>query len=135
MMAALILAAGLLLSLPGEGLGEAPEARIPLVGLDGPQADACSGIGRVTGLDPDDDYTLKVRDAPDGRGMQTDKLNTATLVWLCEGNGSWQGIVYAASGGDLGDCRVSSPSMRPEPYAGPCRHGWVEARYIQLIAG
>ena len=111
------------------------ESRIPIVGLDGPDADACSGIGRVSGLDPEGDYALKVHDAPDQAARETDKLKTASLVWLCEADGAWQGIVYAAPGGDLGDCRVSNPVMLPEPYSGTCRHGWVEARYIQLVAG
>lgn len=109
--------------------------RIPVVGLEGPEADACSGIGRVTGLDPTGEYALKVHEAPDLAARETDTLKTASLVWLCEADGAWQGIVYAAPGGDLGDCRVSTPVARPEPYSGPCRQGWVEARYIQLVAG
>ena len=57
------------------------------------------------------------------------------LVWLCEGEGPWQGIVYAPQGKDFGECLVSNPVARPEPYSGPCRFGWVDGHYIQLTAG
>jgi hypothetical protein len=110
-------------------------ARVPLVGLDGPQSDGCAAVGRVTGLDPTGDYVLPVLAVPDPAGAQTDKLDPAVLVWLCEAQGEWQGIVYAAKGKDFGECLVSSPVAQPEPYSGPCRSGWVDGHYIQLTAG
>lgn len=109
--------------------------RIPLIGLEGAAHDACSGIGRVQGLDLTHGEELKVYEAPNHDSKAVDTLGLARLVWLCEADTVWQGIVYAGPESDLGDCRVSSPVTRPEPYDGPCRYGWVEARYLQLIAG
>jgi hypothetical protein len=79
---------------------------------------------------------LAVRERPAPHAREVDRLGTATLVWLCEGAGDWQGIVYADGAiQDLGDCRVSSPVAQPRPYDGPCKTGWVAARYLQLVTG
>ena len=110
--------------------------RIPTIGQEGPELDACGGIGTVTRLALGETQNLAVRDRPADEGYKKDELAAKTLVWLCDAEGEWQGIVYP--GGeyqDLGDCRVSSPVPQPAPYQGPCRHGWVDARFIDLVAG
>jgi len=118
--------------------GMAPPVRaeqVPLIGNEGPDLDACIGIGRVSTLEPD----LAVREQPGDYARQKDRLPHSTLVWLCEKGGGengedWQGIVYPSGEyQDLGDCRVSSPVPEPRPYAGPCRFGWVIARDIRLV--
>ena len=106
------------------------------VGGEGPELDACVAVGRVTGLDPEGDNYLAVRARPHLSGHENDRLDPATLVWLCDKDGDWQGIVYPHGAyQDLGDCRVSSPVTAPEPYGGPCRQGWVLAKYLDLVAG
>lgn len=106
------------------------------MGRDGPDLDACGGIGRVSGLNPEGDNFLSVRAAPALRAKETDRLHTATLVWLCDVDGDWQGIVYASGAfQELGDCRVSSPVAEPHAYDGPCKSGWVAAKYLSLVAG
>lgn len=107
-----------------------------IIGKEGPELDACIAIGRVTGLDPDGDNYLAVRAVPHTSGHENDRLGAATLVWLCDKDGEWQGIVYPqGSYQDLGDCRVSGPVPVPRPYSGPCRHGWVLAKYLDIVAG
>lgn len=107
-----------------------------LVGKDGPDMDACGAVGKVFGLDREKDEQLVVRLAPHPAGSETDQLDSATLVWLCDTDGDWQGIVYPQGAyQDLGDCRVSGPAAEPHSYAGPCKHGWVLARYLELVAG
>jgi hypothetical protein len=106
------------------------------VGHDGPAMDACGGVGRVIALDRDEMDALAVHTGPDDRNAHETALDEGTLVWLCEARGDWQGIVYPEGQyQDLGDCRVSSPVAQRQAYAGPCRSGWVLARYVQLVAG
>lgn len=110
--------------------------RVPMVGMEGPETDACPGIGRIAVFEAKKGDFMRVRlDAHDG-GAVKDKLPLSTLVWLCEADEGWQGIVYPIGDNqDLGDCRVSSAIATPEPYSGPCQFGWVEAKYIELVAG
>ena len=110
--------------------------RTPMVGLEGPEADACPGIGRVNGLEPRKGDLLRVRAEANEVAEVTDELAVSTLVWLCEADEEWQGIVYPKGEfQELGDCRVSSALAKPEPYAGPCQFGWVQAKYVELVAG
>ena len=110
--------------------------RAVMTGLDGADLDACGGVGRINAFGLREDEGRPLRAAPDGNAAKAGEVAGGALVWLCEGDGDWQGIVYPADDlQELGDCRVSSPLPAPEPYAGPCRSGWVEARHIQLIAG
>lgn len=129
------LAALVLASAPSAHPVEEP-ARTPLVGLEGPETDACPGIGRVNGLEPRKGNLLRVRAEANEVAKVTDELAVSTLVWLCEADQDWQGIVFPKGEfQELGDCRVSSALAKPEPYAGPCQFGWVEAKYVELVAG
>ena len=114
----------------------ADNGRVPYIGMEGPQTDACPGIGRIAAFAPrKGDFMRVYLDAHDG-GKPKDTLPLSSLVWLCEADGDWQGIVYPTGEfQDLGDCRVSSSVPEPEPYSGPCQYGWVEAKYIELVAG
>ncbi len=130
-LAALALAASAASDLP-----EYEEGRVPFVGLQGAQTDACPGIGRLALFAPKKGDFLRVYPDANDVGPIKDKLPLSTLVWLCEADEDWQGIVYPMSmNQDLGDCRVSSTLAKPEPYDGPCQFGWVEAKYIELVAG
>lgn len=115
---------------------EAPVSAVPVtVGRDGADLDACGAIGKIGGLDMEGDDSLAVYARLDVDGAELGRLNSGTLVWLCDSQDGWQGIVYAEEGKDLGDCRVGSPVPQPEPYRGPCLSGWVQARYVRLVAG
>ena len=105
-----------------------------MIGRDGPELDACVGIGRVSSFDPRGDGTLIVRETPSDFGRQSDMLEPGELVWLCDVEGDFQGIVYAGEDYQkLGDCQVSRSITEPVPYDGPCSHGWVEAARLQLV--
>ncbi len=107
-----------------------------MVGLEGPETDACPGIGRVNGLEQRKGDFLRVRSEANDVAKVTDELAVSTLVWLCEADEEWQGIVYPKGEfQELGDCRVSSALAKPEPYVGPCQFGWVQAKYVELVAG
>lgn len=121
---------------PGSvALADEPE-KAPFIGRDGPEMDACGGIASVFGRDSRGREALPVREHPDEYARKKDDLPPRTLVWLCDADGEWQGIVYPSGEfQELQDCRVSSPIAEPRAYAGPCKSGWVLANRLQLVAG
>lgn len=109
---------------------------VPMVGREGPEADACVGIGSVFGLNPNGEEFLAVRERPDEYAPKKGELSSSTLIWLCDADGDWQGIVYpTGEDQELSDCEASVPMDEPEPYTGPCESGWIPARNIQLVLG
>lgn len=135
MAASRLLLALLMASLAPPLMASDSEVQV-MIGRDGPELDACGAIGKVARLDPEGDSFLSVRERPAPEAPEKDRLDARTLVWLCDSADEWQGIVYPSGDyQDLGDCRVGSPVRVAEPYAGPCRHGWVAAHYIELVAG
>lgn len=117
---------------PAPQVAETAAARDVRIGADGPEFDACGGLGRITGPD----RVQIVRSAPDDRAGEVSQLDRRSFVWLCEAEGEWQGIVYPEGDyQDIADCRVSGPVAEPQGYEGPCRSGWVRARNIELLAG
>lgn len=132
---ALLVAASLVQSTaPDEDYSDA--GRIPMVGLQGPEADACPAIGRIATFEPKKGDFMRVYTDSSDLAPIKDRLELSSLVWLCEADEGWQGIVYPKNETqDLGDCRVSTALSAPEPYNGPCNFGWVEAKYIELAAG
>lgn len=130
------LLAALLFVSAGTAFSEPPAQRIPRIGLAGDDLDACLSIGQVTGLNPRGDNFLAVRFEPSRKARVNDRLGPGRQVWICEEAGEWLGVVYdrfAAEG--PGDCGLASPVANARPYAGPCRWGWVNSRYIRVIAG
>lgn len=115
-----------------QDIGPDRSEQVPLVGRDGPELDACGGIGRLSTYEAD----LAVFERPEDYAREKDRLPVSTLVWLCDGNDDYQGVVYPSGDfQELGDCQVSIPIAEPEPYSGPCEFGWVTARNIRLVAG
>lgn len=118
------------LALPAQ-VAASEQEQVPRIGLDGPELDACGGIGSVTHFEPE----IAVLEAPDAYAREKDRLPIRSLVWLCEAVGDYQGIVYATGEfQDLGDCRVSRPIATPQAYNGPCAHGWVMALNLSLVS-
>lgn len=62
-----------------------------------------------------------------------DKLNNGQLLFVCEASqrGTWMGVVYA-SGDD--DCGVTSPIQKERTYIGPCKVGWVNSAWVEILA-
>jgi hypothetical protein len=92
--------------------------------------DACGAQGQVSGLDPNGDNFLAVREGPGTSYGKLDELHTGDVVNLCDEFEGWYGIVYGR-----GDCGVGTPIPDRNPYAGPCASGWVSMRYITPTAG
>ncbi len=114
---------------------QAPERPVR-VGLAGADLDACLSDGVVANLDPRGDNFLAVRAAPSTRARMLARLGPHHPVQVCEqAPGGWLGIVYGPDPADRADCGTGSPVARPQAYRGPCRSGWVSARYITIVAG
>lgn len=92
----------------------------------------CEAIGRVGNLPGGDDNFLAVRDGPSVRARKLAQLDPGTRFYLCDRNtnGQWLGVVYRLTGGlPEGDgCALQASEVGP--YDGPCRSGWVSARYV-----
>lgn len=98
--------------------------------------DACMGVGIVVGLDPENNSGLTVHAGPGTDFAKIDRIPLDRLVWICDGEGQWTGIVYGETGPrELIDCGVSAPIPDRQPYDGSCASGWVPADNILLIAG
>lgn len=89
----------------------------------------CPGSGKVGGMSAAG--TLSVRAAPGTAAAKLDKLSTGAKVFMCDwsADGAWVGVVYAGSPGS--DCGVSNKVTPSRAYEGPCKSGWVSARYLK----
>jgi len=104
-----------------------------------PEMDACGALSKVSGLRKGGDGFLAVRDAPDVRAREVDRLKNADFVIECDAKGDWVGIVFesspAARKKHPTSCGTSSPKKERGPYQGPCKSGWAHRKWITLEAG
>ena len=103
-----------------------------MIGSDGPEMDACGTLGEVANLDPAGDNYLSVRDAPSTLTKERDRLDPGQRVTVCDSADGWVGIIYSKIDEN---CGVSSPVATEERYLGPCAQGWVDERFVEMIAG
>ena len=111
---------------------------IPLpirVGGDGPEMDACGTYAEVANLDQAGETYASVRDAPSTETKERDRLDAGQGVEVCATENGWSGVVYTKEGDEDQDCGTGSPVPDERNYTGPCRQGWVDSRYLEMIAG
>ena len=106
-----------------------------LIGGDGPQMDACGTLAKVANLGTDGVDYVSVRDAPSTAVKERERLKAGRGVQVCATEGGWSGIVYRDEGDDAIDCGTGTPVATAQPYTGPCRQGWVESDYLEMVAG
>jgi hypothetical protein len=116
-MRASLICGATLLAIAGAAMG-APKS-VPVNIGDVPELDACVSWGVVTVP------TLMVRSGPGTKYSAVDSVHKAQGLHLCDANGDWIGVVYAPPGGTAADCGVSVKLAARQPYAGPCKSGWV----------
>lgn len=111
---------------------------IPLpikVGGDGPDMDACGTYAEVGDLSDTDDGFLYVHDAPSDTTKARHRFSQGQGVAVCHTQNGFSGVVYPGEGQTLSDCGTGSPVATEQNYTGPCLAGWVESRYLEMIAG
>ena len=111
---------------------------IPLpikVGGDGPDMDACGTYAEVGALSGTEDGFLYVHDAPSDTTKARHRFSQGQGVAVCQTQNGFSGVVYPGEGQTLSDCGTGSPVAAEQNYTGPCRAGWVESRYLEMIAG
>ena len=117
-------------------LGYAGPIPMPIrIGANGPDADSCASYGEVTGLNPDGDNYLSVRDAPSDKVKERDRIGAGHKVHVCAESNGWYGIVYDIEGDSGIDCETDSPVDKPRNYTGPCAQGWVRKKFVKITAG
>jgi hypothetical protein len=105
------------------------KARPVTIGAHGqPDIDACPSVGAALS-------SVAVRLAPATVAGVAARLDTGQSFYMCGSSpdGVWESVVIPASAG--ADCGVSGAVAKPRPYRGPCKSGWVEAKYIEVVAG
>ncbi len=58
-------------------------------------------------------------------------LPAGSVIAGCETRDGWEGIIE----GQYGTCSIGITVTAPQPYAGPCRSGWIEQRHLTHIYG
>ena len=101
-----------------------------MAGQDG--GDACGAWGQIGGLADDPDAVLPVRAGPGHDYPVIDEIKGGQGVSMCDRKESWEGIVYSKTDQP---CGVGTPWPEPRAYSGPCKSGWVEHKYVDLVAG
>ncbi|MEZ5682434.1 MAG: hypothetical protein R3E14_14185 [Erythrobacter sp.] len=111
---------------------------IPLpirIGSDGPEMDACGTYAEVATYDVSSENIPYVHDAPSASTKARDKLNPGQGVQVCMAQNGFSGIVYPREGQEVADCGTGSPVATEQNYSGPCLAGWVDSRFLEMVAG
>lgn len=97
--------------------------------------DACLSVGHVANLSSGPDGFLAVKEAPDLKAVRADKIYNKQIVWICASSkdNKWLGIVYSKD--KKQECGTSTSVEKRQPYPGPCKSGWVSAKWIVVDAG
>ena len=117
---------------------DTPSARPVTIGEDGPRLDACGGLGQVSRSGAGG---LPLLAAPFADAKVIAQLPEGQRAYICTRSldQKWLGVVVqpapAQEGEPAGDCGVSSPVDRKQPYDGPCVSGWLASPYMRLIGG
>jgi hypothetical protein len=116
---------------------EANKRAVPIMIGGSEEMDACGSWAAASGLNPKGDGFLAVRSGPGTEYSVRDKLREGAGFYVCGSSqdGKWLQIVYPRKGQDSDDCGVSSPIAHALEYRGPCDYGWVNARWVKVIAG
>ncbi|MFK4004356.1 hypothetical protein [Qipengyuania sp. NPDC077563] len=120
---------------PAETAYDGPIPMPIRIGGDGPDFDACGTYAEVAEYDAAGEDKPYVHDAPSASTKVRHTLSPAQGVQICASENGWSGIVYPGEGQTAADCGTGRPVASEENYTGPCRQGWVEERYLEMIAG
>ena len=120
----------LALVLPSLALAETTPLNVPIL-MDGSIGnDACPEKGHVVELAPEPDSFLPVQSGPgEAPFREIGRLHEGEMVAVCAKLGLWLGVVYGSA--TLG-CQTTILVPVEQTYTGPCDHGWVMARNVNV---
>lgn len=98
------------------------------------ELDACGGYSRIRRPEGAPPAPVEVRGGPGPQYAVIDRLPDGAEFFSCDSSNGWSGIVYQAPGDDT-FCGVSTPVAQRQPYAGPCKAGWIPSGFEELLAG
>ena len=95
--------------------------------------DLCGGA-RVRPLNKNGDDFLSVRESPSSGSREIDRVHTGDLMISCDRSkdSNWIGVIYAKTENQDKVCRINNTTQRAIAYRGPCKSGWVSAKYVDL---
>ena len=123
---------GLLLALvlPSMALAETTPLNVPILMHGSIGDDACPKKGRVVEVGSEPESFLPVQSGPgDAPFREIGRIHEGDLVVVCEKLGPWLGVVYGAA---LLGCRTTILVPVEQAYTGPCDHGWIMARNVNI---
>ena len=112
--------------------------------VDGEAIAPGGAVAQIRGLKKGGDGFVSVRDVPSTRGRETDRLTEGTYLIRtfaerAEAGTKFVGVVYdldvKSDRPMLERCGI--PEARPYSsgaYKGPCKSGWVAARFVKILA-
>ena len=123
---------GLLLALvrPSMALAETTPLNVPILLHGSIGGDACPEKGDVVEVGSEPGSYLPVKSGPgEAPFREIGRLHDGAMVLVCDKLGPWLGVVYGTA--PLG-CRTTILVPVEQAYTGPCDHGWVMARNVNL---
>ena len=115
--------------LMAQDVSHANELEPVLIGLEA-ELDACPSLAEITTKKP---VALFAKPAVGAKTITL--LKPKQAVYLCDGSKTapWVGVVVPDN--DKTDCGVSSNIVKPKPYQGPCKSGWIKQSEFEVTAG
>jgi hypothetical protein len=92
--------------------------------------DACSALGVIEHNSTTGQVSLL--SAPSEDADSVVELPTGAHFWMCEEHEDWIGGVVEEDGKE---CGIATPIATAQDYSGPCIQGWIDRRFVTLLAG
>jgi hypothetical protein len=118
------------LMLPNMALAETAPLNVPILLRGSIGDDACSEKGRVFEVGSETGGFLPVQSGPgEAPFREIGRLHDGDMVVVCEKLGPWLGVVYGSA---LLGCQTTILVPVEQTYTGPCDHGWVMTRNVNI---
>ncbi len=112
--------------------------------VDGAAIAPGGAVAQIQGLKKGGDGFVSVRDAPSTKGRETDRLTEGTFLIRTFAEGAdagtkFVGVVYDRDVNSdrsmLERCAIpEAPPYSSGAYKGPCKSGWMAARFVRVLA-
>lgn len=120
----------LTLTLPSMALAETAPLNVPILLRGSIGDDACPERGHVVEVGSEPERFLPVQSGPgEAPFREIGRLHDGDTVVVCEKLGPWLGVVYGTA--PLG-CQTTILVPVEQTYNGPCDHGWIMARNVNV---